>query len=67
MVNAIKNDKKTTSAGIILIAIAVLNAVYAMLDGNPETIPDMQNIYAVVMGSGLLVAGDGGKKSLIKN
>ena len=67
MVNAIKNDKKTTLAGIVLIAISVLNAIYALVDGNPETVPDVQNIYAVVMGSGLLVAGDGGKKSLIKN
>ena len=63
MVKAITSDKNTTLAGIILIAIAVLHAIYAMVDGNPETVPNLQDVYAAVMGSGLLVAGDGGKST----
>ena len=61
MVKAITRDKKTTLAGVIVILIAILQAAYAMVDGDPETVPDFQNIYMVIIGSGLLVAGDGGK------
>ena len=66
MVKAITDDKKTTILGVLAIVIAVAQVAVAILDGDPQTVPDFDSIFNLfgfgAVGAGLLMAGDGGKK-----
>jgi hypothetical protein len=54
-----KASLKTTIAGIITMVIAILTAVAAMLDGNPDTVADWGAVgVALSVGIGLLFARD---------
>lgn len=53
---------KTTTAGVISGVVAVLLAVKAVLDGDPDTVADWGAVAAAVSASvGLLLAKDGDK------
>ncbi len=59
MPTAMKRNWKTTAFGICVLLGALAAAGIALLDGNPETTVDIEEITAALAGVGLLVAGDG--------
>lgn len=60
-------NKQTTVAGVLTMVIAILFAVRAMFDGDPETVPDLSSALEAAMGIaaaiGLLFARDASKSS----
>lgn len=67
MVQAIKNDKNTSIMGVLVIAFAVIKFLMALFDNDPDTVADLEAVLNLLgfgsVGSGLLFAGDGGKKN----
>lgn len=58
---------KSTSAGIIAGVLVILTAAHALLDGDPETVPDADAVMNAIVGICLIVWGvvtrDGDKTS----
>jgi len=58
-----KRSWKTTTCGILALVAAVALAGVALLDGNPETMPDTEALLAAITGIGLLLARDNDRRS----
>lgn len=57
-----KNNWKTTSAGIAAILVAIGSALKAFTDNDPATVPDIGACIAAIMaGIGLILAKDAPK------
>jgi len=57
----ITRNWKTTTAAICGLAAAAFGAAHAMLDGNPDTVPDWDTVVALAVAVGLLFARDSDK------
>lgn len=64
-----KKDWKTTVAGICLILSAILGMVSTLLDGDPTTNPDFQQVFATIIagvaGLGFVMSADSKKTKML--